>query len=520
MLTYKIKGGMNLIKIDNGRIAKNTMLLYIRMFLVLLITLYTTRVIINTLGIEDFGIYNVVCGFVSIFGFLNTSLTQGVQRFYSYEMGQQDGINKQQEVLGTSMVIMLIISIVLLLVAELLGFLWFEYKLVIPVERYGIAKWIFQFSIFSLIIGILQIPFSAMILAFEKMNYYAIVAIIDVLLKLLIVLILPYMKIDNLLLYGFLSLAISIVNFFMYYVYYKINFSSIIRLKFLYNKRLFKSMFVFSGWNTLGSFAFIMKGQGVNVLLNTFFGAAINAANGIATQVMSATQQFSLNVISAFKPQLIFAYSQNDYLRVTNMMYYMSKITFVLTYMVSIPILLETEYILKIWLDLIPVHAVTFTRLTIIAMLISNFNTPVTQVVHATGNMKIYQLVTGSIILSIIPLSWTFLKLGLSPNIVYYVTILIVFFNVIGSLIVLKRIYELKILDYLSKVIYPCALFAIFSPIASVIIHVLLPASFMKLFLVFMIMILFSIMLGYLIILNEKEKKVICNFFYKYYNRI
>ena len=477
----------------------------------MIVTLYTTRVLLQVLGIEDYGIYNVVCGFVTMFGFLNTSLSQGIQRYYNYELGTSN-IDGLKSVYKISLIIQSLLAFTLLIIIELVGFFWFEYKIEISQERLWVAKWIFQFSVCSLIIGILQVPYSAMIMAFERMNYYAIVSIIDAILKLLMVLILPYISYDKLLFYGILNILISIFNFLFYYIYYKCHLN-LGRDHLVFKRTLFKSMLSFSGWNTLGSLSSVAKNQGLNILLNSYFGAIINAAYGISAQIMSAIQQFSLNIIIAFRPQMVTAYSQGNYTRVKSMMYAMSKITFILIYMISVPIIIEIDTILKLWLgNNIPEYANTLSVLAIISILLFNFNTPITQVIHAIGKMKKYQITTSIITLSIIPFSMLLLHLGMTPNTVYWVTIFIALINQVIALKILHSLFDFSYKEYTFKVVLPCLLIAILNISIPYYVCSLFTSSIIRLITVCFTSVLVTIITSYHIALDKSEKEVIQKF--------
>jgi len=499
---------------NNKRIAKNTIFLYIRMIFVLLVTLYTTRVVLNALGVEDYGIYNVVCGFVALFGFLNTSLSQGIQRFLNYEYGR-GGEEATIKVFNTAFIIQLALVVLLFVVLEGVGYYWFSSKLVVPDERREVAWIIFQFSIASMLINILSTPYAALVMSFERMNYYAFVSIVDAVVKLLVALALPYISSDKLLFYGGLLLATSILNFLLYSIYCRKNFPKI-RLNLTFDVHLFRSMFAFSGWNFFGSLASMVKTQGTNILLNSFFGVIVNASSGIAAQVSSAIQQFSLNIVIAFKPQLVTAYSQNNITRVQNMMFIMSKVGFMLVFTFAVPILLEIDYILSLWLgDTVPAYAASFSKLTIVAMVIGIFNAPVTQVIHATGHMKRYQIVTSIIMCSILPIAWMFFRLGYNALCIYWVTVFITVLNQMLALVILHSEFKYSYKKYVCEVIAPCILISIVSPITPWSISQCLTSSFLRLCLVCLSSCAVIALLGYFLLLGNTEKTFVKNLLLK-----
>ena len=306
---------------NNRRIARNTIFLYIRMVVVMLISLYTTRVLMRVLGITDYGIYNVVSGFVTMFSFLNTSMAQGTQRFYNYE-----GVNGNTErltlIFNTSCLIQLSLAILLALILEFIGIWYMENYMNIPSDRFHAASWIFHMSVVSMVFVILQVPFSAAVISHERMDMYALVSIVDAVFKLSIVVALPYVNNDRLIVYGFLYMSISLFNLIYYYTYCIIKFEEI-RFKRIFDGKLFQEMLSFSGWNILDTFASMLRGQGLNMLLNSFFGPVVNAARGVAEQIGQTLRTLSVNVLSASRPQLISSYAESNYLRFKNLLYAM-----------------------------------------------------------------------------------------------------------------------------------------------------------------------------------------------------
>ena len=499
---------MSNISSNNKQIAKNTIFLYTRMVFVLLVSLYTTKAVINALGVEDYGLYNIVGGFVFMFGFMSTSLTQGIQRFYNFERGQ-NGDSATNNVFNTAFIAQILLFVILLIVLETIGFYWFKHKLVIPEDRYDVAWLIFQFSIVSLLIGILVTPYSALVVAYEKMNYYAIVGIIDTVLKLLIAIFIQYVNTDRLVLYGGLIMLISILNFILYSAYVHSQFK-FIKLNFHLDRSLFYSIVTFSGWNFLGTITSMVKSHGVNILLNSFFGVIVNAANGIAGQISTAIQQFLMNIVIAFKPQLVLAYSQRNYNRVENMMFTMSKIGFVLTYTLAVPVILEIDYILSIWIgNEIPQYTALFTKLTIVTMVISCFNTPITQVIHATGNIRRYQIVTSIITCLILPIAWIFFRMGYDAKTIFVVSLIMTVVNQFFSLIILYGEFKYNYSYYVKQIIIPCIIIALIAPILPYLISTSLKTSFIRLILVCILSVVSMAIFGYVVLFDKSEKEMI-----------
>ena len=494
---------------SNKRIAYNTVFLYIRQIVVLLLTLYISRLILEVLGIEDFGIYNVVGGFVAMFAFMNTSMSNGVQRFLNINIGSSGG-NNITAIFTTSIYIQSLLAIAFLIVAEVIGIWYINNIMVMPSSRLFAANWVFQLSIISFLFVIIQVPYVAVVLAFERMNYFATVSIIDVLCRFVAIYAMTYIhNIDHLIVYSMVFLFVSIFTFLMYYVYVKKYFRDIIFDK-SFNRLLFVQMVSFSGWNIFGSFAYMIKDQGLNMLLNIYFGPVVNAARAVSYQVSSALNGFSSNIFTAFRPQLMQSYSSNEYERTKTLMFVMSKFTFFLMVFLAIPIIVEIDYILKIWLgDNIPEHTSVFTVIVILNVLITNFNPPISQVVHATGKMKRYQTTTSLILIMILPISLLLLHLGFSAVIVFWISLIVSIFNQFICLIVLKGVFNYSLREYIRKVVLPCIYVSTIVFPLTFHVHNMYDVGFIRLFLVTITNILFSSIAIVLFGLSRSEKNFI-----------
>lgn len=485
------------------------------MILVLVVSLYTTRVVLNALGVVDYGIYNVVAGFVAMFAFLNTSMSNGIQRFYNFKLGKE-GEESITKVYNTSLLIQVILAIVVVVLLETVGLWYLNTKMVIPIERMDTARWIYQFSVISLVLVILQIPYSAAIMAHERMDYYAYVSIIEVAAKLGFALWLPYVKYDKLFVYGCYTLGIGVLNFLLYFVYCKHHFKTI-KLQRFFNKDLFKDMLSFSGWNIFGTFAYMLKTQGLNVLLNAFFGPVVNAARGVSSMISSAISGFQSNIVISFRPQTVQSYAEGNMPRVKNLMYSLSKISYLMLYMLSVPVIIELPYILHLWLgEAVPDYTVPFTMLILINMIISGLNTPITQVVHATGRIRNYQIGTSIVVCSILPISWVFLKLGGNPVTVYIVSLFCTIVNQIVCMYILKQVFSYSIREYIKQVIMPCVYVTLISVVLPVILHYLMPSSFIRLVVVGIVGVVSVMASAYLFALNSYEKEMISGFIQRF----
>ena len=494
--------------VSNKRILKNTLFLYCRMIIVLLVSLYATRVILNVLGVTDYGIYNVVAGFVSMFSFLNSAMNNTTQRYLNYERGRGD-LNSLSNVFNTACQIQAIIAVVTLLLLEVFGVWYINNIMIIPQERIIAANWVFQFSSLSLVLLILQIPYSADIISHERMDYYALVSIIDVAVKLLIVIVLPCLSYDKLFVYGLLSFLLSLINFLLFYIYSNRNFVEV-KLRFEFDRELFKTMLSFSGWNMLGAIAYTIQGQGLNVLVNSFFGPVVNAARAIAFQIHAAISGFSENIATAFKPQLIESYAIQDLRRTKELMFSMSKYCYLMIFIFSLPVIVEIESILSIGLGgTVPDYTAIFAILVLVNLLVSSLNLPISQTVQATGKVKYYQIIRSLLVALTLPISWLFLKEGYNPTVVFWITIMVSIINQPVCMIILHSNFDYSYLDYIQNVILPCMLLTVVAPLAPVVIHNFIQDSIIRILVVSGVSLIWSICIAFILVLNSNERNAI-----------
>lgn len=500
---------------SNTTIAKNTLLLSIRMVFVLFVSLYTSRVFLNALGVIDYGISNVVAGFVSMFCFLNTSLSNGIQRFYNSEIGKNgdDGVTN---VYNTALIIQSVIALVVLLLLETLGLWYFYEKMVIPADRMRVAFWLYQFCAISSVLVIMQSPYVAAIMAYERMNAYAVISIIDVSLKLLFAILLPYIGIDRLMMYGGFYLIVSILNFSLYYLYSKRNFKELY-VKKVYNKGMFKEMLSFSGWNLCGTFACMAREQGLNLVLNLFFGPVINAARAVAYQVSGALQGFVSNLSLAAKPQMIQSFATGDSSRTMKLMFSMSKLSFVFLFILSLPILLNVDYVLHLWLGAsVPDHAANFVVLVIITNFMNNLNAPLSNVVYATGNMRDYQLTFSIINLLIIPFSYLSLKLGAPAESVFVIYLVMSIIVQIACLLVMRRLVSLSLALYFRKIVLPISVIALLICPILFIINKIIHEGLFRVLVLYAVTTVVSSLAFYAIAMDKDEKNMLKSLLRRY----
>ena len=436
-------------KADNARLAKNTMFLYFRMIFIMAVTLYTSRVVLRVLGVEDFGIFNVVAGVVAMFGFLNSSMSATTQRFISFSLGRgDDNLNK---VFSTCVLTHALIALGVLVLVESVG-LWFLYnKMIIPEVRMDAAFWVFQFSALSTVVTVMSIPFNADIIAHEKMSAFAYISIVEVCLKLLLVFLLDVGNIDKLVLYGFLLLLVQ-CGIFLTYMGYCLRHFKESRFRFVYEKKLFSEVFSFAGWNLWGYLASILYTQGLNILLNVFFGPVVNAARGLANQVDGAIRLFASNFQMAINPQIVKTYAAKDLESMHKLVFRSSKFSFFLLLALSLPVMIEAPVILRLWLSTVPDWTASFLRLMLVVVIVDSVANPLMTSAAATGRIKLYQSVLGGIQLLIVPVAYVVLRMGGEPNSVFVVHICICLIAFAVRLFIVRGMIGLSIKKYLMEV--------------------------------------------------------------------
>lgn len=505
---------------SNKRIAKNTAALYIRMLFTMAISLYTSRVVLNTLGIEDYGIYNVVGGIVVMFGFLNSAMAAATQRFLTFEIGKGN-YNQLNQVYSMSVTIHALIAISVLILAETIGLWFLNSQINIPAARMNAANWVYQFSIFAFIITVLNVPYNATIIAHERMSMYAYIGIIEVLLKLFIVFILVWFSFDKLKLYAVLVFSVSLVMRIIYSIYCKQKFKEC-KYRFIWEKQLFRQMSSFANWNLLGVFAGVAYNQGVNILLNVFFGPAINAARGIAYQVQGALNGFIISFQVAVYPPITKSYAIGDKQYMYSLVFNASKYSFYLLLLLSLPVLLETKFILELWLKTIPDFTIIFTRLILIEILIGSLSGSLQTMVQATGKVRKYQIVVSGILLLNLPISYVLLRLGFPPQSTFIVSILLSFVALIGRLLVLRILENFPVRSFVFGVLIRIISVFLVAAIIPFYISSQIPYSIKQFVLVIMFSFLSVITTVYFLGITKSErifwKKSLRKYIIKYKN--
>lgn len=440
---------------NQKRIVKNTIMLYIRMAVIMLVTLYISRVVLNVLGETDFGIYNIVGSVVVSLIFIQDKLTGATQRFLSFEIGKNN-INAIKSVFSTAFNIHLRFVIAIFIILETIGYWFLNNILSIPIERIEAANVAFQFSVVTFLVNIMRAPYNAVIISFEKMEVYAILSIIEALLKLSIAYVLLIVSTDKLVLYSSLVFSVTLIVNILFVIYCKCKFKGVCAISVIKNKSLFKEMISFTGWNMLSGISGVATNEGPNYLMNIYHGVGINAAMGLAKQVSSAVYQFTANFQTAFNPQIVKAYSGNEKEYLFDLIEKTSLLSFYLLFLFAFPLIVSADWIFKLWLINVPIYSVDFCILIMISQMIAALSSPMWMVVHATGDIKQYQIALTVINLLILPLSWFVLYIGLNPIYVIFSQIVINIFVFGYRLLYLKKCISFDVNNYLEKVIFKC----------------------------------------------------------------
>ena len=446
---------------NNKRIAKNTLLLYIRMFLMMGITLYTSRVVLQMLGVDDFGIYNVVGGIIVLFSFINNAMVASTQRFLNFELGRGN-VEEAQKVFAASLNIYLVIVVIFMLLAETLG-LWFLNRYInIPPERTVAANWVYQASLIATALNFVRMPYNAAIIAYERMSFYAYTSIIEATLKLGIVFLL-YSFADKLIAYAWFVSVVALLILLMYVFFCRRVFVICRHHTFAYDKRRYTALVSFSGWSLFGSVANMGASQGVNILLNIFFGVFVNAAMGIANQVSGAIGLFVGNFQTAFNPQIVKSYASGEMERFINLILNASKYSYYLLFLIALPCFICCNEILQLWLGEVPLHAVSFCRLLIIFSLIDAIQGPLWMSAQATGKIKHYQLLMSCLILLNLPVTYVVLKLFPIAELGLIIRVSINIITAVVRVVYLKLLFPFPVIRYVKETVGTCIVVSVMS---------------------------------------------------------
>ena len=471
------------------------------------ISLFTSREILSVLGVDDYGIYNVVGGFVAMFAVISGALSSSISRFITFELGHGDK-EKLNKIFSTSVNIQILIGLLILILGETLGVWFLNAQMNIPLERVNAANWVLHCSLISFVIGLISMPYNAIIIAHERMKAFAYVSILEAVMKLLIVYIVLVSDFDKLIIYAILSVAVAIINRFVYAIYCKRNFAEC-QYNFVYDKSLMKEMAGFASWNFLTNGAYILNTQGINILINLFFGVTMNAARGIATQVDAAIMQFVNNFTVALNPQIIKSYASGDKESMFKLICRGSKFSYLLLLFFAIPFVCETEIILSLWLESVPDYTVTFFRLTVLISMVNILGNAQYTACQATGKIRNYTIVITSIGCLVFPVTWILYKCGMPVETAYYVFIIIYSILDVSRLFFMRSLLQFPIRMYVREVFVVIALVTVTATILPVVEIYLLPQVWWRLIITFVVSSISVAVSIYMIGLTESERSLI-----------
>ena len=485
------------------RVAKNTIILYGRFLVMLFISLFTSRIILQTLGFDDFGLYNVVGGFVTLLAFLNGYISQGTVRFITFQLGINDK-QRLKEVFSASLALHVALALLIFVIGESFGLWYIENKLNIQ----SVAMFVFQLSLITGCLQVMQTPFSACITAHEDMGIYAYISIFDVVMKLVIVYLLLVVNTDKLQMYAFFYFCVSLMTSSFYLLYCLWKYDEC-RLKLKTDLKLYKEMFNYIGWNAIGAIAFTLNGQGITVLLNMFFGTVINAARGVAASISNIVSQFVFNFQTAMRPQIIKSYASGDIREMEKLVIYCAKYSSYLCMLFGIPLFIESDTILQIWLGNVPPYASVFAKLSIIQIMIQAVDFPVGYGINAVGKMKLPNITSSLVYLTILPVSYVAMKLGANPTIAYLVSVCAYPGALLFDVWILYKYIGFDYLRYYRSVILKTAIFLLLCSIVPYLLHRFMDSGFIRLCVVGIISVVISSVVIYCKGLEPQVRQIV-----------
>lgn len=467
---------------NNKRIAKNTIFLYFRTMVVMFVTLFTSRVVLQVLGVEDYGIYNLVAGIISMFAFLTGTLSTVSQRYIMFELGKGE-LGNMNKIFSICLVLHFLLAFIVVLIAEPFG-IWFIYnKLLIPIERLSAAVWVFQFTILSTVFLFISVPYNALIVAHEHMNAYAMISIIDAVLRLAVAYFIMLCTIDKLVIYALFVFIAQVAVQICYFVYCNCKFKEA-HYKHYWDKALVAEMGQFASWSIIGNIAFISYTQGLSLLLGTFFLPVINAARGVAVQVQTAVNSFVNSFQTAINPQIIRNYAKGNISEMINLVFRSSRFSFYLLMIMTIPIILESEMLLKLWLKTVPDYTVVFLRIILLTTWINSIANPLIISVKATGKVKQYESTVGVLMFLILPISYVFLKLGFPPVTVFFVHLCMECMAMICRILITRSLICFSLYKYVKEVLVRISIVGFVAFIIPTIIYVQMPSTIVRFFII------------------------------------
>ena len=486
---------------------RNTALLYFRMALMMCINLYTSRVVLQVLGVEDYGIFYVVWGIVFILNFINDSMTASTQRFLTFELGTGNK-KRLHEVFITSVHIHFIISLFLIFICETGGMWFLVEKMVIPEERMTAAMWCFQLSLVTAVAEVMSCPYQSVIIAREKMSAFAYISILDAILKLAIVGMLLLSGYDRLIVYAILYTGEKLLIRVVYNIYCTRHFEES-RYRWFYDRTLFRKMSSFAGWSMLENLAYVLYTQGLNMLLNIFFGPIANAAQAAASQAQTAISQFSRNFQMAINPQITKTYAAEQLNEMHLLIFRGSRLTFCLLLILCLPLAVEAPMVLDIWLKEVPEGTADFLRLLLVVLIAQQMASPLIAAIAATGNIKKYQIVSGGLMIMVVPAAYIVLKMGGVPWTVFAVYLLISILAYIATIYIVLPKINMSIKDYTLHVLKPCSLVLLLSLITPAVMKQLTNTGIWQSLLTIIITVIITGVLCYTIGIDKEMRVMI-----------
>lgn len=466
------------IQNENKRIAKNTFFMYLRMLVTVCVSLYTSRVVLQTLGVVDYGLNNVIGGIIAMFGFINGAMTNTTSRFITFYLGKNDE-KKLNGIFNMASFIHAMIAVLIVILGETIGLWFLHHKMTIPEGRMYAAEWLYQLSIANMVIMIMTVPYNAAIVAHEKMSAFAYISIMDSFLKLGIVFLLVVSPFDKLIFYGTLIFLVQMVDILIYIIYCKRHFVET-KVGLFWDKTIFKEMYGVAGWSLLGNFSFLFYNEGINLILNMFCGPAVNAARGIAVQVDNVIRQFSNNIQTAINPQIIKSYASGEKERMFSLMFASSRYCFYLLFFLSLPLALEVRYVLSIWLGDFPSHTVSFLRITLGTVLLETLSSPMYIANLASGKVKIYQVWISVISYFFMPITYLMLKETLIPEMAFLCLLFTDIACAIARIFIVHKQIGMPVVDYCMNVLWKVGLVVVVASIVPMIVHLSMPSGFLR----------------------------------------
>ena len=492
-------------------------MLYIRMLLIMAVNLYTSRVVLNALGVEDFGIYNVVGGVVAMFSVLSGSLSAAITRFITYELGKGNE-ESLKKIFSSSVTIQIGLAFLIIILAEAVGVWFLNDKMNIPDSRIVAANWVFQLSVLTFVINLISVPYNASIIAHERMSAFAYISILDALGKLAIAFFITISPIDRLVFYAILMCLVALCIRFVYGIYCKRHFEEC-AYHFIFDTELLKQMFGFAGWNFIGASSAVLRDQGGNVVINLFCGPAVNAARGIAFQVGNAVNGFVSNFMTALNPQITKSYAAGERDYMMTLIYHGARLSFYILLLISLPVLVNTSYILTLWLKTVPDHTELFVQLVLVFAMGESISNPLITAMLATGNIRNYQLIVGGLQMMNLPVSYILLRTGSFPEVVIIVAIIISQCCLAARLFMLRGMIGLSVKGYLKKVYINVLTVTVLSAIVPFLIASRLEDTFVNFVLLCCLSVACTGLTVYYIGCNKTERQFVKNKIYAIRNK-